>query len=293
MPRPILRAVRGRHTWLVQLLLNKGAEYDNRSHVSDISPVISQLLRDHGANPREPAREKVPNCMTKAANIGNITSVQMLIDRGVPLEDAGSYKSGIICNTLYEGLEMLRFLSENGISRLPERPRDQAVLGFAAAGGSAEAVEFFLNKGFDPNQNYKHPLVKLAARNPPNKKAVATTLDALIKHGAGLNKRPNARLSCHFANRDKDEEVQLLLERGAVPLPEGCCSQPFFSAVIGGSFDTLSLPLKAIDNRGMPLEHYQYILLSAEKCAEKYGQWELKKILQHYYFRKEYPVVPS
>lgn len=56
-----------------------------------------------------------------------------------------------------------------------------------------------------------------------------------------------------MSDRDDVEEVRIFLERGADPLLESPPS-PLYASVKSGSFGAASLPLKAVEDRGISLK---------------------------------------
>lgn len=92
-------------------LLDKGDEYD---HLCSFAPTYFTVFLNNGANPREYVRGEIHDCMAKAIDIGSVAAVQMLLDNNVSLDDAYRDNDDILRNASRAGLEMLRFISDNG-----------------------------------------------------------------------------------------------------------------------------------------------------------------------------------
>lgn len=110
---------------------------------------IFRLLLDRGANPR--CTEQVQYFLSLSLKTGKISSVQILLDRGVSLQPSPGIRNGpaMLRSAMEGGKAMMEFVFDLGFTLEGSTNRDEiyVISDFAVRCKDPEVLEFFLSKG--------------------------------------------------------------------------------------------------------------------------------------------------
>jgi ankyrin repeat protein len=301
----LFSACQNGHIEIVNLLLNHGldlkkAESEGKSNIiSAIEfPLIIDLLLSQGADGQSQFSEDRANPMTKAVGSGNIASVQVLLDHNVPIEPSRYFANNeSLIGEASKGKDrpaILSLLAVHGVIALPEDSDAQQLL----RGADAKVADFFLRNGFDPNlewggdprysRSYLEDALKIEDRE-----AAEAKIKVLLRYGADIRNLQGYEDN-FFAFEGESKCIsyaQLLLDRGANPLPESRFGLSLLRFAAENNFKIfLREIMRYIDARDLPLTDIYRNFSLAMSIPEVQKNWHAMNIWESFYWRNRYPI---
>ena len=193
---------------MVRFLIEKGANVNNGdplySAAHNNRQAIVRLLLENGANADSSA-----HALMAAAESGNATTVQLLIDEGADVNTQGIiYGSALQAAAKTNRDEVVRLLIEKGANVNANGVYGTALMA-AAESGNAAMVQLLIDKGADVNTQGNFYESALVNTNWDE------VVEGLLENGADLNTQGIFYGSALQANTNRDEVVRLLVEEGA------------------------------------------------------------------------------
>ncbi|KAL4938330.1 ankyrin repeat-containing domain protein [Aspergillus oleicola] len=246
-PKALIMALLTQSVPIAELLLDNGSLDPNTCWKDFLTPAIHvalnhsalfKLLLDRGADPTIPT--PVPtSIMLKALARGQVSQVQMLLDRGHALElpVGWPHKNALLTCATQGGVPMLELVFNSGFEVAFERNDSMAVI-VAIKKPDINALEFLLTKkglGLPPAQALVSAVetIGISSKNHTHTTEVAERmLDLLLEHGFDINTRKDSDSNGNGSNNGgsgrtclwgviqrKDSKVlRILLDRGANPM---------------------------------------------------------------------------
>jgi ankyrin repeat protein len=242
-PQALIDALRNRSVSIVELLLESGFDQNEfleniRRHlyVARMNESLVRLLFERSPDPKIKARRHTLT-MVEALQAGQPDRVQLILDRGQPLELPEDYPSpsDLLDAATLGGLPTLELLFRNGYKVVRQQGGSHAVL-TAISRHNPEALELLLqrNIGLPPSRPLASTVDGMFRNlypNPPffshgTRQSAQAILDLLLSHGFNIDSRPGKSLGkdgqtyLWAAVERRDPVVtRILLDRGAIP----CC----------------------------------------------------------------------
>ncbi|KAL4985922.1 ankyrin repeat-containing domain protein [Aspergillus falconensis] len=246
-PQALIMALLTQSVPIAELLLDKGSLDPNTCWKDFLTPAIHialkhsalfKLLLDRGADPTIPT--PVPtSIMLKALAQGQVSQVQMLLDRGHALElpVGWPHKNALLTCATQGGVPMLELLFNNGFEVVLER-NDAMAVTVAIKKSDLNALEFLLTKknlGLPPAQALLSAVetIGISSKNHTHTaEAAGRILDLLLEHGFDINARKDSNSNgngntnggsgqtclCGAIRREDSTFLKILLDRGANPM---------------------------------------------------------------------------
>lgn len=266
----LLTALRQRHTWIVRLLLAKGASPDlvTSNCTSPLTLALNtrsganamlRLLLHHGADPNRRSGRKFQTHLFRAVASGDPAKVGLLLEYGA---DARMYASSHVyplhtAAGVNARAEIVRLLIEAGCGINDHNRGGKTPLQVAALNLSVRVVKELLRQGADAKISSRYPrstrddgktalFYASCSWMPRNSE---TIVRLLIRHGADINKMDNQSLTAmHSALECGSASLaQLLLDNGAQLSPQLASSALYRAAAEGQTEMVTWLPAQGAD----------------------------------------------
>jgi ankyrin repeat protein len=307
--QPIFSACQGGHIEIVRLLLEYGLDLKkaesagNSTVISAMGfPLIIDLLLSRGADGQAQFSEDRANPMTEAVSSGHIASMQVLLDHNVPVEPSIFFalNQSLIgeASKGKDGPAILDLLAVHGVVALAGDRNVQQVLREAVQRGDAKVTEFFLKNGFDPNlkwdgdPRYSRSYLEDALR-AEDQEAAEATITVLLRYGADIRYLQGYQGNfLAFKGESKClRYAQLLLDRGANPLPENRFGLSLLRFAAENNFKTfLREILRYISAQNLPFTDIHRNFSLVESNPEVRNNWHAMNIWESFYWRNKYPI---
>lgn len=282
----LLSALRQRHTWIVRLLLAKGACPDSvtSNRTSPLTLALDtrsgdnamlRLLLHHGADPNRKSGKVFHTHLFRAVASGDPAKVGLLLDYGA---DASMHDSSLV-NPLHTAAEVnapteiVRLLIGAG-SGINDHDREgKTPLQVAALNWSVRVVKELLHQGADANISSRYSgstrddgktalFYAFCSWKPRNSE---TIIRLLIRHGADINKKDNESLTAmHAALKSGSARLaQLLLDHGAQISPQ-LASSALYRAAENAEIEMVTWLLAQgadVNHRGLDRETPIYVAI--------------------------------
>lgn len=192
-------------------------------------PPAFQLLLDRGvlerSNDKGYPDKSLIGLSSRLIRAGKVEMIEILSPRGVPLDSPR-----LIEDAAETGIHMLKYLDHPHIN--PDDEGIKYALAKAAGRGDSAVVQYFLDKGCDPNARDRHTSYLDIAAEAKDPDAAIATLDILLCYGTDVNQLsrdydhqhddlyPDERRSYPDLIERERRIIQFLIARGSNPDPE-------------------------------------------------------------------------
>ncbi|BCR82948.1 ankyrin repeat domain-containing protein [Aspergillus chevalieri] len=302
---PLFLAITNGYPDIVQCLLDHGAYLScPEGHTCDHEAMvllgaipfktIFPLLLDRGANP-EAITEDHEYPLAQALRSGHIARVQLLLDKGVPLQTPPElkYAPSVLACAVDGGQAMVEFVLAQGF--VPQPEETERALYVAARHGNPALLELFLDQATDqgwcPNAS-----VMMEAALEHNIDDAKAMIDLLLDRGVHIDTRDrdNTTLLFKAAELCHHKMVPFLLERGADPISRNgsgsiCPLVASAANVTNTSLSVTTCLLEFIEERGIPLQDWEDQLKVIEEATYEPWKDQVTRLLQRLYWRNVYP----
>lgn len=316
-PTPLLAAIDSSQKWMVNMLLDHGANPNHRVPPNNVpvffeavqTPEILEVLLDRGADIGLKANYGVgevyyDSVFVRALRTGSIAAAQILQQRASFIESTlgtDAYPKSFIEAAAHGGASMIEYLLDSGYEVGPGSPQIGKALRTILSRSDTSSLTLLFERGLIGNLITidNKPLMGVVDSPSEDWDAVAATMDILLAHGIHVEGGPYSPLH-DIVDRKMSNSAQLLLDRGADPLQthEKLGTTPLGEAAQRGSKILVRIMLKDLDQRSILLEELQAKLIKAELQAEL-GQKEglaeddVRPLLRRFYWRKKYQEMPT
>ncbi|OJJ82051.1 ankyrin repeat domain-containing protein [Aspergillus glaucus CBS 516.65] len=302
---PIFLAITNGYPDIVQCFLDHGAYLScPENHTCDYEAkvllgaipfkTVFPLLLDRGANPGA-ITENHEYPLAQALESGHIARVQLLLDRGVPLQTPPGlkYAPSVLACAVLGGQAMVEFVLAQGFVPLPEET--ERAIYVAARHGNPALLELFLDQATDQGW-YPNARVLLEAALKHKLDDGKAMIGLILDRGVDIDTRDrdNTTLLFKAAELCHLEFISFLLERGANPISRNGSGGVCPLVASAANMTTCSLPtttylLEFIEEQGIPLQDWEDQLKVIEEATYEPWKDQVTRLLQRLYWRNLYP----
>lgn len=322
---PLALAVSAGHIGVVRSLLDHGADPNwifPDGHAVIFSairhPEIFELLLDRGADTHVTSMNGASNLVSRVLRSGNLRSLEILLQRGVPLRvlDNNAFDT-LLTDAAVGGSAMVEFVLAKGHHVEPDSLEVGSALFTAVTHADVALVDILFDKGLvrnlctipepiHPMDPWNSPIDRsiLGKVNSPtgDADAVADTMDSLLRHGikmdsGGLSACLDVLEVGEYEPSVQRPNLQLLLDRGADPFCDGGPLQveALLRTLVTECYKPeLQLFLKRLDESSISFEELERIVARLERRSKEFDELDLLSVLRRACYRKKYQqIMPS
>jgi ankyrin repeat protein len=303
-PQTLVEAIQNKSVSIIRLLLDAGLdpnEYHENSppplHVAVKDNALFRLLLDRGADLDMQGRFHA-SAMLEALQSGQVSQVQILLDRGQQLELQEEHAS-LLDSATWGGVRMLELLFSAGFQVTPGGSDSESVLS-AIQKQDRQVLEFLLrmNVGLPPSQTLAtavNGMFEDLWSQPPyfhgTSASTKDILDLLLRHGFDINSKTNETgKTCLWSAIQRQDPfvLRLLLDRGAEPmLHDNEDEMPFFSAVVQNFAEGVRILIEWLDlHNHVTFARSQLVtlLFKAIWHAQSQRSWKIVRSLERFVY---------
>ncbi|AVP87263.1 hypothetical protein phytr_3090 [Candidatus Phycorickettsia trachydisci] len=193
--------------------------------------------------------QKLLNDLIKSIKKGDITKISDALNSGIDVNSTDSNKLSLLHHAAKIGnLETIQLLIDKGAS-INDRKGDYRVINFAIESGNLEAIKFLINSGANFDASNTHAYCSMASYTPLHHASKVGNIEAIklfLDLGADIHKQylpqNEAKTPLHFATKAGHlEAIRLLVSRGANINQPTCEGTPLGMAARSGNIEAMEL----------------------------------------------------